>query len=116
MSQILSIRLKDEVYNLLRTSAKASGKSLSSFASELITQAIKQDMKETTLLSKLLKKLESLSEPQPLNAQSLSAGLEQKLLAIFEVIVLFASYFFIDKTKLQSFMQDVERIKEKFFE
>ncbi len=101
MSKVIRIRLSESEYDLLSRTAVISGKGMSSFCREMLLQALKLDMKETATLSKLLQKLENLSEPQPFNAQSLSADLEQKLLAVFEVIALFANYFFIDRVKLQ---------------
>ncbi len=65
MSKVLRVRLKDDIYDLVKVSAKASARSLSGFASELIGQAIKQEMKEISTLNKLLRKLESLEVDLP---------------------------------------------------
>lgn len=65
MGKRLRIFLNENDYELLERLAKTSGKSLSQFARELLFSAVKQELKDTALLSKLIQKIESLSESQP---------------------------------------------------
>ncbi|WP_297212621.1 MULTISPECIES: hypothetical protein [Thermodesulfovibrio] len=70
MSQVIRARVTDELYDLLEKLSKSQGKSLSKFAAELLQNSIKQEMKDTQLLNKLIQKIESLSEPQPAKPQN----------------------------------------------
>lgn len=119
MSKVIRLRLSEEDYDLITRTAKISGKGISTFCREMLLQSIKQEMKETAMLAKLLQKLESLQEPAQQNNivfdTRLSDEIERKTQAIFELITTFAEFFFIDKTKLQNFMENAEQIKEKFF-
>lgn len=116
MSKVLRVRLQDDMYELLEKLARTNNKSLSRFAAELLTQAVKQDMRETSTLNKLLNKLESLQATQSIDDSKITDEMNRKLLAIFELLILFATQFFIDKVKLQNFITQADELKQKFFE
>ncbi|MCS7106330.1 MAG: hypothetical protein NZ942_03370 [Candidatus Aenigmarchaeota archaeon] len=67
MAKYIRIYMSDDEYDLVQKLAKTSKKGLSTFAREMLLSAVKQDIKDTQLLSRLiqkLEKLESLSESQ----------------------------------------------------
>lgn len=65
MGKRLRIFLNENDYELLERLARTQGKSLSQFARELLLNSVKQELRDAALLSKLIQKIESLSEPQP---------------------------------------------------
>lgn len=65
MAKFIRIYMSESDYDLLSRVAKSAGKGISSFARELLLNSLKQEMKDTQLLNRLIQKIENLSEPQP---------------------------------------------------
>ncbi|MDI1471542.1 hypothetical protein QI155_03260 [Thermodesulfovibrio sp. 1176] len=67
MAKYVRIYMSESDYELIERIAKNSGKGISTLAREIITNGLKQELKDTALLNKLIQKIESLSESQPQN-------------------------------------------------
>lgn len=65
MAKYVRIYMSESDYELIERMAKNSGKGISTLAREVLLSGLKQELKDTNLLNKLIQKIESLSEPQP---------------------------------------------------
>lgn len=65
MGKIIRIRLSESDYEKVAGIAKATNKGISTFAKEILLSGVKQELKDTQLLNRLIQKIENLSEPQP---------------------------------------------------
>lgn len=65
MGKIIRIRLSESDYEKVAGIARATGKGISTLAKEILLNGVKQELRDTGLLQKLIQKIESLSEPQP---------------------------------------------------
>lgn len=118
MSKVLRVRIANDTYDLLESLAKTSGKSLSRLSAELLHSAVKQELKDTALLNKLIQKIENLSsEPQQENSYVFVTTEIEKLREDFTVIldafVVLGEYFFIDRTKAEKFIQKIAELRKK---
>ena len=60
MAKILTVRLKEKEYDQIEKLAKIAGKNTSQFVREKLKESIQQEMKETSLLERLIKMIENL--------------------------------------------------------
>ncbi|MEJ5228322.1 hypothetical protein [Thermodesulfovibrio sp.] len=65
MGKIIRIRLSESDYEKVAGIAKATNKGISTFAKEILLSGVKQELKDTQLLNKLIQKIENLSDSQP---------------------------------------------------
>ncbi|MCS7214960.1 MAG: hypothetical protein NZ826_02250 [Thermodesulfovibrio sp.] len=117
MGKRIRLFLDENDYDLLERLAKVSGKSISQFAREILLSGLKQEMKDTQLLNRLIQKPESLSEPQrenQLNVTILVESMRQYFRLLLDAFLVMSNYFFIDRTKGESFSKEIEELKEKF--
>lgn len=61
MGKRIRLYLTEDDYERLQKLAKASNKSLNQFARELLIGAVKQELKDTGLLNRLIQRIENLS-------------------------------------------------------
>lgn len=67
MAKRVRLYISDDEYELLAKTAKVSGKSLNQFARELLLQSLRQELKDTNLLNRLIQKIENLPQQQNLS-------------------------------------------------
>jgi len=60
MAKILTVRLKEKEYDQIEKLAKIAGKNTSQFVREKLKESIQQEMRETSLLERLIKMIENL--------------------------------------------------------
>jgi len=78
MSKFIGIKMSDDEYERLAKLAKIEGKSFSKFVKDKLKDAVMQEMRETSLLERLIKMIESLQNFQPQNtAQGDSENLKE---------------------------------------
>lgn len=123
MGKIIRIRLSESDYEKVAGLAKATGKGISTFAKEILLSGVKQELKDTQLLSKLIQKIESISEPQPQNPpmQQLQSQLDlekfkQLFLLLFLLIREHGKLVFVMPDKAQKFSQIADEIEKKISE
>lgn len=106
MRTVMSIRVSEEIARLLRQIARAQGKTVSSVAGELLTKALRNEVKEARDLEKYMSMLASLSESlqQAVLKQSTGITKEDFMLGL-EIL---AQYWFLDQTKRQKFIEELE--------
>ncbi|GLI53353.1 hypothetical protein [Thermodesulfovibrio yellowstonii] len=119
MSKVIRTRISDELYGLLERLAKSNAKSLSRFTAELLQNAVKQDMKDSSLLSKLIQKIESLSEPylhqhNQIQIEILKHLITSHTVTLIECLIALSNEFFFDRTKHERFEKTVREILRKF--
>ena len=61
MSKVLRVRLSTDEYEMIEKLAKLDNKSLSQFARVKLKESIQSEMRETSLLEKLIRMIENLS-------------------------------------------------------
>lgn len=96
MGKIIRIRLSESDYEKVVGIARATGKGISTLAKEILLNGVKQELKDTQLLNRLIQKIENLSEPQPQIQPSQQLQLEELRNLIFVV------YFVARNTLLNS--------------
>ena len=118
MKKFIGIRIDENDYDLISRMAKVSGKSFSDFVREVLHNAIRQEMRETNLLERLIKMIESLQNFQSQNACRFNDELLReiyKLLcytvmhdrAVFELL-------FVLPEKRKEYLQRRKELEEKF--
>jgi len=118
MKKFIGIRIDENDYNLISRMAKASGKNFSDFVREVLHNAIRQEMRETNLLERLIKMIESLQNFQSQTACRFNDELLReiyKLLcytvmhdrAVFELL-------FVLPEKRKEYLQRRKELEEKF--
>jgi len=60
MAKILTVRLKEKEYDQIEKLAKIAGKNTSQFVREKLKESIQQEMRESSLLERLIKMIENL--------------------------------------------------------
>lgn len=106
MKKAFGVRVSESCYRLLTEMAKAQGRGISQYASELLEHAVRNQAKETRDLERFMSTLSSLSEllQQSLIRQGPGLTKEDLLLAL----TVMANYWFLDATKRQKFVQELE--------
>ncbi|MEJ5226842.1 ribbon-helix-helix protein, CopG family [Thermodesulfovibrio sp.] len=120
MKRILGIRLDIDEYERLEKLAKASGKNISQYAREILQNGLRQELKDTQLLNRLIQKIESLSELQPSNPQNSKISeeviinmIKHNTAAVIECLLALSSEFFFDRKKHENFEKVVREILKK---
>lgn len=123
MGKIIRIRLSESDYEKVVGIAKATGKGISTFAKEVLLTGIKQELKDTALLNKLIQKIENLSEPEPqtqplqqLQSQMDFERFKQLFLLLFSLIREHGRLVFVMPDKQQKFSQIADEIEKKISE
>ena len=117
MSKFIGIKMSDNEYERLAKLAKIEGKSFSKFVKDKLKDAVMQEMRETSLLERLIKMIENLHNFQSQNtAQRDSEILKEiyKLLlytvshdrAVFELL-------FVLPEKRKEYLQRRKELEEK---
>jgi hypothetical protein len=88
MAKYVRIYMSESDYELIERMAKNSGKGISTLAREILLNGLKQELRDTNLLNRLIQKIENLSDSQPqtlLVQQLQSERLEELRNLIFAV-------------------------------
>jgi len=117
MSKVVSVRFEDLEFERLEKMAKLAGKNIAQFVREKIKESIQQEMRETSLLERLIKMIENLQN-QPQNTCKFNDELLReiyKLLlyatahdrAVFELL-------FVLPEKRKEYFQKRQELEKKF--
>jgi hypothetical protein len=117
MAKILTVRLKEKEYDQIEKLAKIAGKNTSQFVREKLKESIQQEMRETTLLERLIRMIESLQNFQPQNTAQRDSEILREIyklliyLAWHEKTV--AELTIIMEQKRKEYMQKRQEIEQK---
>jgi hypothetical protein len=88
MKKFIGIRIDENDYDLMAKMAKASGKNFSDFVREILHNAIRQEMRETNLLERLIRMIENLQNFQPQNTtQNTAQGNNELLKEVYKLLL-----------------------------
>ena len=118
MSKFIGIKMSDDEYERLAKLAKIEGKSFSKFVKDKLKDAVMQEMRETSLLERLIRMIENLQNFQSQTACRFNDELLReiyKLLcytvmhdrAVFELL-------FVLPEKRKEYLQRRKELEEKF--
>ena len=118
MKKFIGIRIDENDYDLISRMAKVSGKSFSDFVREVLHNAIRQEMKETSLLERLIKMIESL---QNFQSQTACRFNDELLREIYKLLLYTVSHdkavfelLFVLPEKRKEYLQRRKELEEKF--
>jgi len=118
MSKVVSVRFENLEFEKLEKMAKLAGKNIAQFVREKLKESIQHEMRETTLLERLIRMIENLQNFQSQNACRFNDELLReiyKLLcytimhdrAVFELL-------FVLPEKQKQYIQRRKELEEKF--
>ena len=117
MAKILTVRLKEKEYDQIEKLAKIAGKNTSQFVREKLKESIQQEMKETSLLERLIKMIESLQNFQSQTACRLN---DELLREIYKLLLYTVSHdravfelLFVLPEKRKEYLQRRKELEEK---
>ena len=121
MAKITTISFADNEYERLAKLAKIEGKSFSKFVKDKLKDAVMQEMKETSLLERLIKMIESLQKFQQQNTtQNTAQGDNELLREIYKLLLYLvwhektvAELTIIMEQKRKEYMQKRQEIEQK---
>ena len=121
MSKFIGIKMSDDEYERLAKLAKIEGKSFSKFVKDKLKDAVMQEMKETSLLERLIKMIESLQYFQQQNTtQNTAQGDSEILREIYKLLIYLAWHektvaelTIIMEQKRKEYMQKRQEIEQK---
>ena len=88
MAKILTVRLKEKEYDQIEKLAKIAGKNTSQFVREKLKESIQQEMRETSLLERLIKMIENLQNFTATNTtQNTAQGDNELLREIYKLLL-----------------------------
>jgi len=117
MAKILTVRLKEKEYDQIEKLAKIAGKNTSQFVREKLKESIQQEMRETSLLERLIRMIENLQNFQP---QNTAQGDNELLKEIYKLILFLcqhektvAELTILMEQKRKEYMQKRQEIEQK---
>jgi len=117
MKKFIGIRIDENDYDLMVKMARASGKNFSDFVREVLHNAIRQEMRETSLLERLIKMIESLQNFQSQTACRLN---DELLREIYKLLLYTVSHdravfelLFVLPEKRKEYIQRRKELEEK---
>ena len=121
MAKILTVRLKEKEYDQIEKLAKIAGKNTSQFVREKLKESIQQEMKETSLLERLIKMIENLQIFTATNTTQNTAQGDNELLKEIYKLILFlcqhektvAELTILMEQKRKEYMQKRQEIEQK---
>ena len=121
MKKFIGIRIDENDYNLISRMAKASGKNFSDFVREVLHNAIRQEMKETSLLERLIKMIENLQNFQQQNTTKNTAQRDSEILREIYKLLLYLTWHektvaeltILMEQKRKEYMQKRQEIEQK---
>jgi len=121
MAKILTVRLKEKEYDQIEKLAKIAGKNTSQFVREKLKESIQQEMKETSLLERLIKMIENLQNFQQQNTTQNTAQRDSEILREIYKLLLYLTWHektvaeltIIMEQKRKEYMQKRQEIEQK---
>jgi len=121
MSKFIGIKMSDDEYERLAKLAKIEGKSFSKFVKDKLKDAVMQEMKETSLLERLIKMIENLQNFTATNTtQNTAQGDNELLREIYKLLLYLvwhektvAELTIIMEQKRKEYMQKRQEIEQK---
>ena len=121
MSKVVSVRFENLEFERLEKMAKLAGKNIAQFVREKIRESIQQEMKETSLLERLIKMIENLQIFTATNTtQSTAQGDNELLREIYKLLLYLAWHektvaelTIIMEQKRKEYMQKRQEIEQK---
>ena len=121
MAKITTISFADDDYERLAKLAKIEGKSFSKFVKDKLKDAVMQEMKETSLLERLIKMIENLQNFTATNTTQNTAQGDSEILREIYKLLLFlcqhektvAEYIILADHKRKEYMQKRQEIEQK---
>ena len=117
MAKILTVRLKEKEYDQIEKLAKIAGKNTSQFVREKLKESIQQEMKETSLLERLIKMIENL---QNFQSQTACRFNDELLREIYKLLLYTVSHdkavfelLFVLPEKRKEYLQRRKELEEK---
>jgi len=117
MAKILTVRLKEKEYDQIEKLAKIAGKNTSQFVRDKLKESIQQEMRETSLLERLIKMIETL---QNFQSQNTAQGDNELLKEIYKLILFLcqhektvAELTILMEQKRKEYMQKRQEIEQK---
>jgi hypothetical protein len=121
MKKVLRVRVDEEEYYRLEKLAKLSGENLSQFFRKRIRESIQQEMRETSLLERLIKMIENLQNFQLQNTtQNTAQGNNELLKEVYKLLLYLtwhektvAELTILMEQKRKEYMQKRQEIEQK---
>jgi predicted DNA-binding protein len=120
MAKILTVRLKEKEYEQIEKLAKIAGKNTSQFVREKLKESIQQEMRETSLLERLIKMIENLNFQQQNTTQNTAQGDSELQREIYKLLLFLcqhektvAEYIILADHKRKEYMQKRQEIEQK---
>ena len=117
MSKFIGIKMSDNEYERLAKLAKIEGKSFSKFVKDKLKESIQQEMRETSLLERLIKMIESL---QNFQSQTACRFNDELLREIYKLLLYTVSHdkavfelLFVLPEKRKEYLQRRKELEEK---
>ena len=117
MAKILTVRLKEKEYDQIEKLAKIAGKNTSQFVRDKLKESIQQEMKETSLLERLIKMIENL---QNFQSQTACRFNDELLREIYKLLLYTVSHdkavfelLFVLPEKRKEYLQRRKELEEK---
>ena len=118
MAKITTISFADDDYERLAKLAKIEGKSFSKFVKDKLKDAVMQEMRETSLLERLVRMIENLQNFQSQTACRLN---DELLREIYKLLLYTVSHdravfelLFVLPEKRKEYLQRRKELEEKF--
>ena len=121
MAKILTVRLKEKEYDQIEKLAKIAGKNTSQFVREKLKESIQQEMRETSLLERLIKMIENLQIFQQQNTTQNTAQRDSEILREIYKLLLYLTWHektvaevtIVMEQKRKEYMQKRQEIEQK---
>jgi len=118
MKKFIGIRIDENDYDLISRMAKVSGKSFSDFVREVLHNAIRQEMRETSLLERLVRMIENL---QNFSGNNTCKFNDEILREIYKLLLYTVMHdravfdlLFVLPEKRKEYLQRRKELEEKF--
>jgi len=119
MSKKITVRFEDSEIEKLEKLAKLEGKNLSQFIRTKLKESIQSEMRETSLLEKLIRMIENLSVFQSQMQMKIASQHDDEfqrelykiLLFLTRTILLHAELIIVDHMKRKTFKEEVAKMK-----
>ena len=118
MAKILTVRLKEKEYDQIEKLAKIAGKKTSQFVREKLKESIQQEMRETSLLERLIRMIENLQNFQTQTACRFNDELLREIYKLLCYTVMHDravfDLLFVLPEKRKEYLQRRKELEEKF--
>ena len=121
MSKFIGIKMSDDEYERLAKLAKIEGKSFSKFVKDKLKDAVMQEMRESSILERLIKMIENLQNFQQQNTTQNTAQRDSEILREIYKLLLYLTWHektvaevtIVMEQKRKEYMQKRQEIEQK---